>query len=156
MWRSIMRINTLLASALALLTFGALSVSDLPAQTDAEVLALLQKMEQRIAELESKEAQEAQPSDEAMARRIAELEARLAEQEQETKEVKVLAANSSEGGNGILGNASTFGILANSAWRNLRWTEEDQWDGISKGFPKSALSSCWGLRRARSSHSSRV
>lgn len=70
-------------------------------------------------------------------KRLAELESRLADNEQETKEVKVLAANSTTDSGaanpGILGNAATFDILANSAWRNLRWTQEEQWEGIQKG-----------------------
>jgi len=70
-------------------------------------------------------------------KRLAELEARLADNEQETKEVKVLAANSTTAAGaantGILGNAATFDILANSAWRNLRWTQEEQWATIRKG-----------------------
>ncbi|MGB0257939.1 MAG: hypothetical protein ACPGES_04730 [Coraliomargarita sp.] len=114
-------------------------MSTLSAETDAEVVALLKKMEQRIAELEAKEASEAQSGDDAMAKRIAELEARLAEQEQETKEVKVLASAGSGSENGILGNAATFDILANSAWRNLRWTEEDQWAGIQKGITQEKV-----------------
>lgn len=71
-------------------------------------------------------------------KRLAELESRLAENEQETKEVKVLAANSTTDSGaanpGILGNAMTYDILANSAWRNLRWTQEEQWEGIRKGI----------------------
>lgn len=70
-------------------------------------------------------------------KRLAELEARLADNEQETKEVKVLAANSTTAAGAantsILGNAATFDILANSAWRNLRWTQEEQWAAITKG-----------------------
>lgn len=70
-------------------------------------------------------------------KRLAELESRLADNEQETKEVKVLAANTSASTGaadaGALGNSATFDILAGSAWRNLRWTQEDQWEGIVKG-----------------------
>ena len=68
--------------------------------------------------------------------RLLELEQRLAETEQETKEVKVLASSATAtGGNNasILGNAATFDILAGSAWRNLRWTQEEQWEGIKRG-----------------------
>lgn len=133
-----MRTNRLLSCALAV-SAGLFTMSTLSAETDAEVVALLKKMEQRIAELEAKEASEAQSGDDAMAKRIAELEARLAEQEQETKEVKVLASAGSGSENGILGNAATFDILANSAWRNLRWTEEDQWAGIQKGITQEKV-----------------
>lgn len=133
-----MRIKTLLTGALAV-TAGVFSISSLSAEADAEVVALLKKMEQRIAELEAKDASEAQAGDAAMAKRIAELEARLAEQEQETKEVKVLATSGSGSENGILGNAATFDILANSAWRNLRWTQEEQWDGVQKGITQEKV-----------------
>lgn len=74
-----------------------------------------------------------------MEARLLELEQRLAEAEQDTKEVKVLASNASasaaSGGNNtsILGNVATFDILAGSAWRNLRWTQEEQWEGIKPG-----------------------
>lgn len=133
-----MRTNRLLSCALAV-SAGLFSMSTLSAETDAEVVALLKKMEQRIAELEAKDASDAQSNDDAMAKRIAELEARLAEQEQETKEVKVLASSGSGSDSGILGNAATFDILANSAWRNLRWTQEEQWVGIQKGITQEKV-----------------
>jgi hypothetical protein len=68
--------------------------------------------------------------------RLLELEQRLADTEQETKEVKVLAASSSAGASNasILGNAATFDILAGSAWRNLRWTQEEQWLDVRPGI----------------------
>jgi hypothetical protein len=59
-----------------------------------------------------------------MEKRLAQLESRLSDNEQKTKEVKVLAANSS---------GATLDILSNSAWRNLRWTQEDQWKTVVKG-----------------------
>lgn len=68
--------------------------------------------------------------------RLQELEMRLADTEQETKEVKVLASSAAAtGGNqaSILGNTATFDILSGSAWRNLRWTQEEQWAGITRG-----------------------
>jgi outer membrane protein assembly factor BamE (lipoprotein component of BamABCDE complex) len=73
--------------------------------------------------------------------RLLELESRLADTEQETKEVKVLASSAAAGGNNasILGNQATFDILANSAWRNLRWTQEDQWDGIRRGITEEQV-----------------
>lgn len=77
--------------------------------------------------------------------RLLELEQRLAETEQETKEVKVLAsssaANAVASGNNasILGNAATFDILAGSAWRNLRWTQEEQWEGIKRGISEDQV-----------------
>ena len=80
-----------------------------------------------------------------MEARLLELEQRLAETEQETKEVKVLASSSAatatSGGNNasILGNAATFDILAGSAWRNLRWTQEEQWAGIKRGVTEEKV-----------------
>ncbi len=89
----------------------------------------------------------AQPSSDAeriarLEARLADLEARLADNEQETKEVKVLAANGAgAAGNSssILGNAATIDILANSAWRNLRWTQEEQWVGVRKGVSEEKV-----------------
>ena len=69
-----------------------------------------------------------------MEKRLAQLESRLSDNEQKTKEVKVLAANSGSNANrGILGSGATLDILSNSAWRNLRWTQEDQWKTVVKG-----------------------
>ena len=69
-----------------------------------------------------------------MEKRLAQLESRLFDNEQKTKEVKVLAANSGSNANrGILGSGATLDILSNSAWRNLRWTQEDQWKTVVKG-----------------------
>ena len=69
-----------------------------------------------------------------MEKRLAQLESRLSANEQKTKEVKVLAANSGSNANrGILGSGATLDILSNSAWRNLRWTQEDQWKTVVKG-----------------------
>jgi len=73
--------------------------------------------------------------------RLLELEQRLADTEQETKEAKVLAASSSAGASNasILGNAATFDILAGSAWRNLRWTQEEQWEGVKRGVTEEKV-----------------
>ena len=69
-----------------------------------------------------------------MEKRLAQLESRLSDNEQKTKEVKVLAANSGSNANrGILGGGATLDILSNSAWRNLRWTQEEQWKTVVKG-----------------------
>lgn len=137
-----MRISILNVSLLAALAI-ALPMQTSFAETDPEVIALLKKMEARIAELESKDSAEAPSADDAaMARRIAELESRLEEQEQETKEVKVLASSSAvagENSSSLLGNRATFDILAGSAWRNLRWTHEDQWEEIKTGITEEKV-----------------
>lgn len=75
--------------------------------------------------------------------RLLELERRLASQEQETKEVKVMAAsgaaNAGQAGSTFTGNPMALDIMANSAWRNLRWTEEAQWAGIRKGISEEEV-----------------
>jgi len=72
--------------------------------------------------------------------RLIQLEQRLADTEQETKEVKVLASSAAAGGgSSLLGNQATFDILAGSAWRNLRWTQEDQWDGVKRGITEEKV-----------------
>ncbi|MGB0743698.1 MAG: hypothetical protein ACPGSB_04150 [Opitutales bacterium] len=77
-------------------------------------------------------------------KRLMELESRLSNQEQETKEVKVLAASSAATGGkatgaSFSGNPLALDILANSAWRNLRWTQEEQWAGIKKGVSEEKV-----------------
>lgn len=75
-------------------------------------------------------------------KRLAELEARLSDQEQETKEVKVMAASgaaASESKGTFTGNPLALDIMANSAWRNLRWTQEEQWAGIRKGITEEQV-----------------
>ena len=116
-----MRITLSNAFAIALLAaapFASLKAADVGAN-DA-------KIAEKNARLEALEA------------RLLDLEARLAENEQTTKEVKVLAANSSSPAVSG-GNASTFGIMANSAWRNLRWTQEAQWEGIRPGLSEAEV-----------------
>jgi len=106
--------NVCTVALLATASIGSLSAAE--SSTDAE----------RIARLEA---------------RLLQLEARLSETEQETKEVKVLASSAAAtGGNvSIPGNQATFDILANSAWRNLRWTQEEQWAGIRPGITEEQV-----------------
>lgn len=91
-----------------------------PALADAEA--------DRIAQLEA---------------RLAQLEARLNDQEQVTKQVKTLAASgaaiSGQSGSNFTGNPLALDIMANSAWRNLRWTQEEQWAGIRKGISEEQV-----------------
>ncbi len=68
----------------------------------------------------------------ALEKRLAQLESRLSVNEKKTKEAKVLATNTSTANRGA-GNNSTLNILSNSAWRDLRWTEEDQWKTVVNG-----------------------
>ena len=67
----------------------------------------------------------------ALEKRLAQLESRLSVNEKKTKEAKVLATNTSKV-NSAAGN-STLNILSNNAWRNLRWTEADQWKTVVNG-----------------------
>lgn len=75
--------------------------------------------------------------------RLLELEARLANQEQETKEVKVMAASGAaavaQSGGSFSGNPLALDIMANSAWRNLRWTQKEQWEQIRPGISEERV-----------------
>ena len=106
------------------------ATADRMAQLEARLIA----MEARLAAAET--GPQAKSVSEA---RMVELETRLAEAEQETKEVKILAANSAINDSSILGNAATFDILANSAWRNLRWTQAEQWEAVRPGISMAAV-----------------
>ena len=68
----------------------------------------------------------------ALEKRLAQLESRLSVNEKKTKEAKVLATNTSAA-NRAAGSNATLNILANNAWRNLRWTEADQWKTVVNG-----------------------
>jgi hypothetical protein len=76
-------------------------------------------------------------------KRLTELEARLSDQEQETKEVKVMAASGAAEGaqsrSTFTGNPMALDIMANSAWRNLRWTQEEQWAEVRKGISEEKV-----------------
>ena len=70
---------------------------------------------------------------EALEKRLAQLESRLSVNEKKTTEAKVLATNTNTAVRSGAGNNATLNILSNSAWRNLRWTQEDQWKTVVKG-----------------------
>ena len=105
--------NTYAVALLAPVLFAPLYSADVDAASD------------RMAQLEA---------------RLIAMEARLADAEQETKEVKALAAT---GGNvpssSILGNSAAFDIMANSAWRNLRWTQPEQWEAVRPGVSEETV-----------------
>jgi hypothetical protein len=109
----IISLNTYAVALLAPVLFAPLCAADADAATD------------RMAQLEA---------------RLIAMEARLAEAEQETKEVKALAAT---GGNvpssSVLGRGAAFDIMANSAWRNLRWTQPEQWETIRPGVSEETV-----------------
>ena len=130
-------VAALLASAVITPSFAA--DSSATEERMARLEARLIEMEARLA---AAEKQQPAPAPSVSEKRIAELEARLAEAEQETKEVKVLAASSAvSGGNrsSLLSDEATFDILAGSAWRNLRWTNEEQWEGIKRGITEEEV-----------------
>jgi hypothetical protein len=112
------KFNYKAAALLALTGLIISSQSVALAETDAE----------RIADLEQ---------------RLLALEKRLASQEQETKEVKVMAASSAattgQSGGAFTGNPLALDIMANSAWRNLRWTQEEQWAQVRKGISEEKV-----------------
>ena len=105
--------NTFAVALLAPVLFAPLYAADADAATD------------RMAQMEA---------------RLIAMEARLASAEQETKEVKALAAT---GGNvpssSILGRGAAFDIMADSAWRNLRWTQPEQWEAVRPGVSEEIV-----------------
>ena len=136
-----MRITLLNTYAVALLTpalFAPLCAADADAATDrlAQMEARLIAMEARLASAEQNQPARSNVSE----ARITELETRLAEAEQETKEVKALAATAGNVANSsILGRGATFDIMANSAWRNLRWTQSEQWEAVRPGVSEKTV-----------------
>ena len=131
-------LNTYAVALLAPVLFAPLCAADADAGTDrmAQLEARLIAMEARLVT-----AEQVQPAASNVSEaRIAELESRLAEAEQETREVKALAAT---GGNisssSILGRGATFDIMANNAWRKLRWTQPDQWETVIPGVSVDAV-----------------
>lgn len=131
-----MRMNRLHTCATAFLTL--LPLVSLQAESADANEARIARLEARLVELEARLAtaeEHSGPASTVSEARILELESRLAEAEQETKEVKVLAANAGSDSthNSILGNTAAFDILAGSAWRNLRWTNEQQWAEVRPG-----------------------
>ena len=134
----IISLNTYAVALLAPVLFAPLCAADADAAIDrmTQMEARLIAMEARLATAEHNLPA---PSNVSEAR-ITELETRLAEAEQETKEVKALAAT---GGNvpssSILGRGAAFDIMANSAWRNLRWTQPEQWETIRPGVSEDTV-----------------
>ena len=111
-----MRITSLNTYAVALLApvlFAPLCAADSAASAD------------RMAQLEA---------------RLIAMEARLAEAEQETKEVKTLAATGgSVPSSSVLGRGAAFDIMAHNAWRNLRWTQPEQWEAVRPGVSEEIV-----------------
>ncbi|CAI8339169.1 MAG: Uncharacterised protein [Opitutia bacterium UBA7350] len=97
-------INTALLMSTTLFLSNAMGMGDSPA------------LEARLTSLEA---------------RLAVLEQRLAANEKATETAQILAV--SGGVEDSLSNAAAFDIMANSAWRNLRWTRPVQWQGVNTG-----------------------
>ena len=109
----IISLNTYAVALLAPVLFAPLCAADADAATD------------RMAQLEA---------------RLIDMEARLASAEQETKEVKALAATSGNvPSSSILGRGAAFDIMADSAWRNLRWTQPEQWEVVRPGVSEKTV-----------------
>jgi len=109
----IISLNTYTVALLATVLFAPLCAADADAATD------------RLAQMEA---------------RLIAMEARLAEAEQETKEVKALAATGRNvPSSSILGRGAALDIMTNSAWRNLRWTQPEQWKAIRPGISEETV-----------------
>ena len=131
-------LNTFAVVLIAPVLFAPLHAADVDAAHDrvAQLEARLIAMEARLAA-----AEQAQPAPSNVSEaRIAELETRLADAEQETKEVKALAATAGNvSSSSILGRGAAFDIMANSAWRNLRWTQPEQWEAVRPGVSEETV-----------------
>lgn len=131
-------LHTYAVALIAPVLFAPLYSADADTATNrlAQLEARLIAMEARLAAAEQVEPA---PSNVSEAR-IAELESRLADAEQETKEAKALAAT---GGNvpssSVLGRGAALDIMANSAWRKLRWTQPEQWEAVRPGVSEGAV-----------------
>ena len=131
-------LNTYAVALLAPVLFAPLYAADADVGTDRLALmeARLIAMEERLANAEQVKPA---PSNVSEAR-IAELETRLAEAEQETKEVKALAATGGNvPGSSVLGRGAAYDIMANSAWRKLRWTQPEQWETVRPGVSEETV-----------------
>jgi hypothetical protein len=69
-----------------------------------------------------------------MEARLLEMEARLAAAERDSKKAKVMASNSSGSS-----NSSMMNVMADNAWRKLRWTDQKQWAAIVPGVSKEKV-----------------
>ena len=73
--------------------------------------------------------------------RLVKLEQRLATNEQATEAAQIMAVSNGSGltgGNSLVNNAA-LDIMANSAWRNLRWTRPVQWQGVVPGITEAKV-----------------
>ncbi|NCG08854.1 MAG: hypothetical protein GWO81_04720 [Verrucomicrobia bacterium] len=73
--------------------------------------------------------------------RLVALEERLATNEQATEAAQIMAVSNGAGltGGNSLANSAALDIMANSAWRNLRWTRPVQWQGVVPGISEEKV-----------------
>ncbi|MGB0290328.1 MAG: ABC transporter C-terminal domain-containing protein [Opitutales bacterium] len=69
--------------------------------------------------------------------RLAALEQRLATNEKATETAQIMAVSGGVGNS--LSNNAALDIMANSAWRNLRWTRPVQWQGVVPGISEAEV-----------------
>lgn len=69
--------------------------------------------------------------------RLAALEQRLATNEKATETAQIMAVSGGVGNS--LSNSAALDIMANSAWRNLRWTRPVQWQGVVPGITEAEV-----------------
>jgi hypothetical protein len=73
--------------------------------------------------------------------RLVALESRIASNERATESAQIMAV--SGGANrslsGSLANRAALDIMADSAWRNLRWTRAVQWQGVVPGVSEAKV-----------------
>lgn len=116
LYRSI-HINSMRIISLNTALFNTLAISLTCAASAGEVSSL----EKRITDLEA---------------RILVLESRLSTSEAELKTVQRVTDTVQAAGEM---NQSSFDILKNSAWRTLRWTRPEQWEGIRVGISEERV-----------------
>lgn len=82
-------------------------------------------LEVRITELES---------------RLSALESRLVTNEKATHSAQMMAAGARQDDlSGSSYDRTALDIMANSAWRNLRWTRSQQWSGVKSGASEAKV-----------------
>lgn len=72
--------------------------------------------------------------------RLSALESRLVTNEKATQSTQIMVAGAAQGTlEDAALNRNAFDIMANSAWRNLRWTRAEQWQGVVVGVNEAKV-----------------